>query len=75
MAVRTRTYPRPDTHAHAILSYIKENEGTTKNGIITGLQLNPGIVRKAVVALLEAGAIKDAPDQNQNHHYSAMDPL
>lgn len=75
MAVRMKTYPRPGTHADTILAYIKKNEGTTKNGIITGLGLNPGIVRKAVSALLDAGVIKDAPDESQNHHYSAMSVL
>lgn len=65
------TYPKAGTHAARILDFVKESPGTTKNSIITGLDLNPGIVRKCIIALMAAGLLTDSPDENGHHHYSA----
>lgn len=64
-------YPKSGTHAERILDFISKNEGTTKNAIITGLDLNPGIVRKCIIALMAAELLVDTPDGNGHHHYTA----
>jgi hypothetical protein len=70
-AVPTSSYPRPGSHAERILVYVTANDGTTTNGIISGLKLNPSIVRKCLAVLMERGLLRDNPDENRHHHYSA----
>lgn len=70
MPVRLKTFPEVGSHAEQILTFIEANEGTTHNKIITGLEKNPGIVKKAIKALLDRGCIEDTPDENGYHHYS-----
>lgn len=67
----TTTYPQADTKAEVILGHIRDNPGVTRNAIITGLKLNPAVVRKCITALLDHELIEDAPDDRGHHHYSA----
>jgi len=68
-------YPRPGTHAETILKYVQSNDRTTTNGIISGLKMNPSIVRKCLGVLVERGMLLDEPDENQHHHYTAKTPV
>jgi predicted transcriptional regulator len=68
------TYPRPGTHADRVLSHIKSNPGTTKNGIIEALKLNPSVVRDIMRILLNKNLVTDQPDSEQRHHYTAKAP-
>lgn len=65
-------YPRPGTHAETILEFVKANDGTTTNGIVSGLKMNPSVVRKCLSVLVERGALKDNRDANRHHHFSAI---
>lgn len=70
MVVKTKViYPEPGTRAAQVLHYIAENEGTTKNKIITALRMNPSVVKKCVQALMENERIVDEPDDQRHHHY------
>jgi hypothetical protein len=64
-------YPRPGSHAERILQFIEANDGTTTNGVISGLKLNPSIVRKCLAVLMDRGLLIDRPDEQKHHHYSA----
>jgi len=67
-------YPRPGTHAETIRDFVQAHDGITTNGIISGLKLNPSVVRKCLRVLVEKGALVDRPDEARNHHYSAKVP-
>ena len=69
------TYPQADTKAEVILDHIRGNPGVTRNAIITGLRLNPAVVRKCITALLDHELIEDAPDERGHHHYSVKGEL
>jgi DNA-binding IclR family transcriptional regulator len=69
-----RLYPRPGTHAESILEFVQTHDGTTTNGIIAALKLNPSVVRKCLRVLMEKGSLVDRPDASRNHHYSAKVP-
>jgi DNA-binding IclR family transcriptional regulator len=64
-------YPAEGTKAAQVLVYIQANPGTSRNGIINGLDLNPNVVKKAVQSLLEHGRIADNPDDRGYHRYSS----
>lgn len=66
---RKAIYPRPGSHADTILSFIKLNEGTTTNRIITKLGLNPSVVRKALATLVQKERILDEMDGEGNHNW------
>lgn len=68
-----QVYPRPGSHAETILNFVVANPGTTTNGVISGLSMNPSVVRKCLTVLLERGRIEDRPDDKQHHHYTAKD--
>lgn len=68
-------YPLPGTHAETILNYVQENRGTTTNGVISALQMNPSVVRKCLSALIERGLVHDNKDDRGHHHYSARTPV
>lgn len=74
MPTTTQNYPQAGTNADRILEYVREHPQTSKNGIIEGLKLNPGVVRKCVAALEEKGLLVDAPDDRRVHHYTAKVP-
>lgn len=73
MPTTTDTYPIADTHAARILEFIQSNPGTTRNAIISGLDLNPSIVRRYAQALLERGLIVDTPNDSGYHSYTAKE--
>lgn len=68
---KNEIYPRPGTRAAQVLDYIFSNEGTTTNGIISGLKYNPSVVRKCLVNLLAKGRITDHVDGNGHHNWRA----
>ena len=39
------------------------------------MSLNPSIVRKCLAVLMDRGLLKDAPDEQNHHHYSAKVPV
>lgn len=63
-------YPRTGTKAEAILEYIRENPGTSHNAIISGLDLNPSVVKRYVQVLLSRKLVTDEPDDSGFHHYT-----
>lgn len=67
-------YPIAGTHAETILNYVQANEGTTTYGIITGLDMNPSVVRKCLRVLAEKGVLIDRRDKARNHRWSAKAP-
>jgi DNA-binding IclR family transcriptional regulator len=69
MAKIDTQYPQAGTRAQEVLGYIARNPGTTTNGIITGLEFNPSVVRKCLTALIGRGIVVDEPDTNGHHHY------
>lgn len=73
-STRPAVYPLPGTHAETIMKYVQEHDGTTTNGIIEGLGMNPSTVRKCLAVLVDRGVLKDAPDANKHHHYTAKNP-
>ncbi len=64
------TYPLADTHAERILEYIRANPETSRNGIISALELNPSIVRRYVQVLLDRELIVDEQTEEGHHRYS-----
>lgn len=71
---RETIYPRPGTHAETVLTYVQSNDGTTTNGIISGLKMNPSVVRKCLKVLSERQKVTDSMDDNGHHHFSAKTP-
>lgn len=67
---KTDTYPRPGTRAALVYDFIAENPGTTKNGVISGLDFNPSVVKKCIDNLVDKGRIVDKPDAQGYHHYT-----
>lgn len=65
------TYPVPGTNAEKILEFVQANPTTTRYGIISKLEMNPGVVKKAMVGLIDAGLVKDVPDAQGHHHYTS----
>lgn len=63
------TYPRPGTRAANVYDYIASNEGTTTNGIISGLKYNPSVVRKCLTNLETKGRIADTVDGKGYHSW------
>jgi predicted transcriptional regulator len=68
----TGRYPLPGTNAERVLNFIIDNPETTTNKIIEKLAMNPTVARKCLKSLIEHSKIKDAPDENQHHHYTAL---
>lgn len=69
--IKKATYPVPGSNAARILKYIQDHPETTTNGIITGMKLNPSVVRKCLGVLEEKGRIEDTRDAENHHHYTA----
>jgi DNA-binding IclR family transcriptional regulator len=67
----TLTYPETGTNASTILEYIRDNPNTSRNSIITALDLNSSVVKKVVQSLLKHELITDNPDDRGYHRYSA----
>lgn len=67
-------YPIPGTHAETIRNHIAANPGSSVNGIITALKLNPSPARKVIAQLLEKGLIEDRTPKGPNHTYHAKTP-
>jgi DNA-binding IclR family transcriptional regulator len=65
-------YPQINTRAAQILEYVKANPGTSRNGIISGLSLNPSVVRRYVQVLVERGLIRDSLVEGQ-HQIEAVE--
>ncbi len=57
------------SRAQQILDHIANNPGTTKNAIITALDINPSVARKYTQLLIRRGLVVDEPDENGYHHY------
>jgi DNA-binding MarR family transcriptional regulator len=66
----TLTYPEAGTNAATVLEFIRDNPGTSRNSIITALELNSSVVKKVVASLIKHGLVKDAPDERGYHRYS-----
>lgn len=71
MGIMETIYPLPDTKSEAILEYIRENPGVTRNSIIAGLGFNPSIVRRYVQVLIEHKLVEDTPNDRGWHCYTA----
>ncbi len=69
-----KTYPMPGSNAERILNYIQANPGASTNKGITGLEMNPSVVRKCLTNLMTKGLLEDRPSQDGIHHYSAKAP-
>jgi len=68
--MNTLTYPEAGTNAASVLDYIRSNPETSRNSIITALELNSSVVKKVVVSLLRHELIEDNPDGRGYHRYS-----
>lgn len=66
MSTTELEYPQADTRASQILDYIKINPGTSRNGIISGLGLNPSVVRRYVQVLVERGLVRDTLEDGKH---------
>lgn len=75
METTTRVYPLPGTKASRILAFIRDNPGASRNKIISGLEFNPAVVRKAVGALMDHGLIDDEPTALGHHRYSIRENM
>lgn len=64
-----RVYPQPGTNADRILSHIRAHPGVSRNGIITALGLNPGVVRVCMRDLIKHGLVEDNRTEEGNHAY------
>jgi DNA-binding IclR family transcriptional regulator len=71
MSTTTIEYPQAGTKAQRVLQFIRDNPKTSRNAIISQLDLNPSVVRKAVSALIDHGVIVDEPTEAGHHQYSA----
>ena len=71
MTTAALEYPQAGTKAERVLEFIRDNPTTSRNAIISKLELNPSVVRKAVSALLEHEVIVDEPDERGFHRYTA----
>lgn len=72
MTTPALVYPQTGTKAEKVLHFIRDNPGTSRNAIINRLELNPAMVRKAVQALLDHGAIMDQPNERGHHRYTEV---
>lgn len=55
------TYPQPGSNAERVLHYVLTHPGSPTNSIITGLRMNPSVVRKCLANLAEHNKIVDVP--------------
>ena len=67
------TYPHAGTNAETILTHIRANPGSSRNSIITALDLNPSLVKKTIKTLMEHGLVQDKPDARGYHSYTAKE--
>lgn len=65
-----KIYPLPETNASRVLVFIRENPGTSTNNVITGLRMNPTVVRKCIANLLEHNKISDKVNDQGHHSYT-----
>ena len=73
MTTPTLTYPQAGTNAQLILDYSRGHPETSRNAVMTTLELNPSIVKKTIKALMDHGLVVDDPDDRGYHRYSAKD--
>lgn len=71
MPMTTTRYPLPGTNAERVLEYVLANPETTTNQIIEKLAMNPTVARKCLKSLIDHSKIRDEPDENGHHHYTA----
>lgn len=72
METAVAEYPQADTKAELILGFIREHPGTSRNAIITGLKMNPSVVRRYVQVLIDRKLIEDDPTPEGWHRYKGV---